>query len=195
MTDANDTPTAVVAAAAARVAEASFDEISYRELSTAVGISERTVYRHFPTRAHLLTRTALALEAQLFAPAAFTDWAGLHDAVAQRFGAFDQHPAEAALLARAASVSPVSGYDSSFFAAAVRALVEETAPGLNPRDRRRTASALCLFASAGFWARCRTAFGAEAEEIYGFYRSSVREVLRAVPEGTWPQIALVGSQG
>ncbi|GAB3842737.1 TetR/AcrR family transcriptional regulator [Nesterenkonia populi] len=198
MSDAADTASAIVAAAAAQLGRIGFDEITYKDLGSAVGVSERTVYRHFPTRAHLLVRVALDLESRLFAPAAFTSWEGLYDAVAARFAAFAQHPAEAVILARSASLSPVgaespAGGAGSFFSAAVGALLEESAPGLNGRDRRRTASALCYFASAQFWARCRAAFGMSAEDAAASFRTAAGQVLAAAPEGTWPQQALAGA--
>lgn len=195
MSDAADTAEAIVSAAAAQLGQTGFDEITYKDLGVVVGVSERTVYRHFPTRAHLLVRVALAVESWLFAPAPFTTWEGLYDAVASRFAAFEQHPAEAVILARSASLSPVSvpspvGQGSSFFAGAVGALIDESAPGLNTRDRRRTASTLCYFASAQFWARSRTAFGMSADAASASFRAAAAQILAAAPQGTWPQQAL-----
>ena len=45
---------AILASAAVLLREQTFDDISYRALADEVGISERTVYRQYPTRAHLL---------------------------------------------------------------------------------------------------------------------------------------------
>ncbi|WP_168198681.1 TetR/AcrR family transcriptional regulator [Nesterenkonia sp. NBAIMH1] len=197
MSDAADTAGALVAAAAAQLGRTEFDEITYKALGAEVGVSERTVYRHFPTRAHLLIRVAQTVESRLFAPSAFTTWEGLYGAVAARFAAFDAHPAEAFILARSASLSPVhtaspAGQSHSFFAGAVGALVDESAPGLNPRDRRRTASALCYFASAQFWVRVRVGFDLDAEAAMRHFRAAAHQVLRAVPEGTWPHPAYDG---
>ena len=58
MAEGVDTPTAILAHAAAALRENPFDDISYRTLGDAVGVSERTVYRHFPTRSHLLEGVA-----------------------------------------------------------------------------------------------------------------------------------------
>ena len=58
MAEGVDTPTAILANAAAALRENPFDDISYRTLGDAVGVSERTVYRHFPTRSHLLEGVA-----------------------------------------------------------------------------------------------------------------------------------------
>ena len=66
MAEVVDTPTAILANAAAALRENPFDDISYRSLGDAVGVSERTVYRHFPTRSHLLEGVAGWIESTEF---------------------------------------------------------------------------------------------------------------------------------
>ena len=66
MAEAVDTPTAILVNAAAALRENPFDDISYRTLGDAVGVSERTVYRHFPTRSHLLEGVAGWIESTEF---------------------------------------------------------------------------------------------------------------------------------
>ena len=190
MNDAADTTGAVLAAAAAMLAETAFDQISYKELGKAVGVSERTVYRHFPTRSHLLVELALWVEGRSFSPLPFITWEGFFQAVGRRFESFDARPAEAFILARAASISPLGMHQGSFFSESVTALLEDSAPQLNLRDRRRTASALCYFASAQYWARCRTGFGMSAEQTMSSFRRISGEILAVAPEGTWPQAVL-----
>lgn len=190
MSEPADTTRAMLSCAAGLLAEASFEDISYKQLGEAVGVSERTVYRHFPTRSHFLSELALWVENQRFRPSAFTTWGGFFEAVALRFFAFDAAPAEAFVLARAASTSPLRASQSSFFAEAVTALVEDSSPALNLRDRRRNVSALCYFASAQYWARCRVGFGMNGLETGEAFRRAVNEILAVAPRGTWPRAAM-----
>lgn len=185
MSDGADTPRAILACAAVLLRESSFDDISYRQLGEVVGVSERTVYRHFPTRPHLLCHVAQWLQDQHFVTPAFTTWEGLDRAVEQRLRAFDAAPGEAFLVARAASVSPVSTLYSSFFSEALAVLVESSAPRLNDRDRGRLTAALTHFSSAQFWARCRTGFDADAAQTMEVFRSAARELCRSLPEEVW----------
>lgn len=186
MTDAAETSDAILAAAAELMDGTGFDDISYRRLGELVGVSERTVYRHFPTRSHLLAELAAWLENQHFPAAAFTTWEQFGQAVGKRFRAFDAAPSYAFVAARAGTISPVGNDYASFFTRAVGALLEDSAPQLNVRDARRTAAALCHFSSAQYWAQCRTVFGMDAEEITLAFRRTAAQVLAGFQPGTLP---------
>lgn len=190
-----DTSQMILRCAADLLAERGFDDISYKHLGEGTGVSERTVYRHFPTRSHLLSQLALWVENEHFSPAPFTTWEGFYSAIAARFSSFDAAPAQAVLLARAASLSPLDNAQSSFFSEAVTALVKTSAPRLNGRDGSRTASALCYFASAQFWVRCRYSFDFDAGAITEAFRNATGEILAAMPAGTWPAEAWRTNQG
>lgn len=186
MTDAAETSEAILAATAELLDGTGFDDISYRRLGELVGVSERTVYRHFPTRSHLLAELASWLENQHFPAAAFTTWEQFDQAVAERFRAFDAAPSYAFVVARAGTISPVVNDYASFFTRAVGALLEDSAPRLNVRDARRTAAALCHFSSAQYWAHCRTVFGMSAEELILAFRRSAAQILAGFHPGTLP---------
>lgn len=193
MKEDTDTAKAILASAADLLGETTFDDIAYRQLGEAIGVSERTVYRHFPTRSHLLAALAGWVENQHFPVAAFTTWEQFEQAVAQRFSAFDALPSYAFLVARAGSISPVDHDHPSFFTRAVNALIEQVHPRLNTRDSRRTAAALFHFSSAQYWAHCHTGFGMHAGEITESFRALSEQVLEALPAdpGTlrtlWPE--------
>ncbi|ALJ21559.1 TetR/AcrR family transcriptional regulator [Microbacterium sp. No. 7] len=165
MQEAFDTPTAIVASAAALLREQPFDDISYRALGDAVGVSERTVYRQYPTRAHLLASLALWIEQTQLPIGAFTTVEQFRAAVRERFRACDASPAFAFVCARAATASPVAGAEPTFLTRGIEVMVDVCAPTLNRRDSRRITAMLSSFASVQMWARLRSGFGMDADEI------------------------------
>ncbi len=177
MAEAGDTPTAILTHAAAALREHPFDDISYRVLGDAVGVSERTVYRHFPTRSHLLEGVAGWIESTVFPLPPFVTIAQFQAAARARFVAFDASPAFAFVCARAASISPTSVPEPTFFTRALVAMLATTHPSVNERDQRRVAASLRYFASAQFWARMRTGFEMSAPEIADVFDRTVAEVL------------------
>lgn len=177
MAEPIDTPTAILAQAAMALREHPFDDISYRSLGDAVGVSERTVYRHFPTRSHLLEGVAGWIESTEFPPPPFVTLAEFREASRARFSAFDSSPAFAFVCARAASISPTGDAEPTFFTRVLVAMLATNHPTVNERDLRRAASALRYFASAQFWARMRTGFEMSAPAIADVFDRTVDEIL------------------
>lgn len=165
MAEPVDTPTAILACAAEALREHTFDDISYRALGDAVGVSERTVYRHFPTRSHFLESLAQWIEASAFPVPAFVTLDEFQAAAHARFAAFDASPAFAFVCARAESISPTGDSAPTFLTRAIEAMIEGIHPTVNERDRRRVAATIRYFASAQFWARMRTGFEMSAPAI------------------------------
>ncbi len=177
MADAADTPTAILASVAAALRESPFDDITYRSLGDAVGVSERTIYRHYPTRSHLLEGVAGWIESTQFPLPPFVTIRQFENAARARFVAFDASPAFAFVCARAASISPTAEPEPTFFTRALVAMLATNHPSLNDRDLRRVAAALRYFASAPFWARMRTGFEMSAPEIADVFERTVAQVL------------------
>lgn len=180
MAEAADTPTAILACAAESLREQTFDDISYRALADAVGVSERTVYRQFPTRSHLLEALAGWISETEFALPDFVTVPEFREAAMARFRAFDASPAFAFVCARAASISPTGEPEPTFFTRAIVAMLQATYPTLNARDLHRTAAALRYFADAQFWARMRTGFDMDAGEISAAFEQTVGQVLAGI---------------
>ncbi len=177
MADGLDTPTAILANVATALRESPFDDISYRAIGDAVGVSERTVYRHFPTRSHLLEAVAAWIEERAFPLAPFVTVAQFQTAARARFLAFDSLPAYAFVFARAASLSPTAQPEPTFFTKAIVATLATDLPSLNQRDLRRKAASVRYFASAQFWARMRTSFELSGAEIADVFDRTVAQFL------------------
>ncbi|MCC2031423.1 TetR family transcriptional regulator [Microbacterium allomyrinae] len=184
MAETVDTPTAILASAAASLREHTFDDISYRALGDAVGVSERTVYRQYPTRPHLLESLAGWIEDTEFRLPDFVTIPQFQSAVADRFRAFDAAPAFAFVCARAASISPTGDAEPTFLTRTIVAMLETAYPRLNDRDLHRAAATLRYFASAQFWARMRTGFDMSARETAEVFDRTVERALAALPAVT-----------
>ena len=177
MAEAADTPTAILANAAATLREHPFDDISYRTLGDAVGVSERTVYRHFPTRSHLLEGVAGWIESTEFPLPPFVTVPQFQQASRARFVAFDSSPAFAFVCARAASISPTGESEPTFFTRALVTMLATNHRSVNERDLRRVAATLRYFASAQFWARMRTGFEMSAPAIADVFDRTIARAL------------------
>ncbi|WP_435749202.1 TetR/AcrR family transcriptional regulator [Microbacterium sp. PMB16] len=177
MAEGTDTPTVILSHAAAALRESPFDDISYRSLGDAVGVSERTVYRHFPTRSHLLEGVAGWIESTVFPLPPFVTIPEFREASRARFAAFDASPAFAFVCARAASISPTGEPEPSYFTRVLVAMLATNYPSVNGRDLRRVAATLRYFASAQFWARMRTGFDMSAPAIGDVFERTASQVL------------------
>lgn len=160
-----DTHSAILASAARLLRQRTFEDISYLELAESVDVSERTVYRRFPTRSHLLEALAAWIEAEHFAISQFHTATEFREAVRARFRAYDAEPAFAFVAARGAMLSPTGEGSVAPITSGIIALLEATAPNLNRRDALRAAAAARYFASPMFWARMRTGFDMSVDEI------------------------------
>ncbi|WP_426324086.1 helix-turn-helix domain-containing protein [Microbacterium sp. E-13] len=177
-----DTSSAILASAALLLRHHTFDDVSYLELAEATGVSERTIYRRFPTRSHLLEALARWIEAEHFPVPEFRTVPEFRDTVRARFRAYDAEPAFAVVAARGGALSPTGDESPAQITEAIVAMIDAVAPGLNRRDARRAAASLRYFASPTFWARMRTGFDMSADETFGVFDLAVRRVLPAAAE-------------
>jgi AcrR family transcriptional regulator len=177
-----DTQSAILASAAGLLRQRTFEDVSYLELADAVGVSERTIYRRFPTRSHLLEALARWIEAEHFPVPDFVTATEFREAVRTRFRAYDAEPAYAFVAARGGALSPTVDDPASPITEAIVAMIDATAPTLNRRDARRAAASLRYFATPMFWARMRTGFDLSAEESFQVFDLALRRVLPASAE-------------
>jgi len=185
MEESVDTQTAILASAAALLHEHTFEDISYLDLAEAAAVSERTIYRRFPTRSHLLEALARWIEAERFPLSPFRTPKEFREAVRDRFRAYGTAPAHAFVAARGAALSPTTEASSARVASVILAMLDEAAPTLNRRDKQRIAAAAQYFASPIFWARMRSSFDMNADETFEAFDRALRQVLATAPEASW----------
>lgn len=174
-----DTPSAILASAARLLRQRTFEDISYADLGEVAEVSERTIYRRFPTRSHLLEALARWIEEEHFPVLVFCTADEFRDAVRARFRAYDAEPAFAFVAARGSALSPTGEEASSPITASILAMIQTTAPTLNRRDAQRAAASLRYFASPHLWARMRTGFEMSADETFDVFDLALRRVLPA----------------
>ena len=139
------------------------------------GPSGRKVVRSPP--ANVIWRRWGWIESTAFPVPPFVTIAQFQAAARARFLAFDSSPAFAFVCARAASISPTSAPEPTFFTRALVAMLATSHPSVNERDQRRVAATLRYFASAQFWARMRTGFEMSAPAIADVFDRTVAEAL------------------
>ena len=185
MEETVDTQTAILRSAVDLLREHTFEDISYLDLAEASAVSERTIYRRFPTRSHLLEALARWIEIERFPLSEFHTPTEFRAAVRERFRAYGTAPGFAFVAARGAALSPTTETPSARLAEAIVAMLEEAAPTLNGRDTKRIAAAALYFASPIFWARMRAGFDMNADETFEAFDRAILQVLATTPEVSW----------
>jgi AcrR family transcriptional regulator len=180
-----DTQTAILGTAVALLREHTFEDITYLDLAEAAAVSERTIYRRFPTRSHLLEALARWIEAERFPLTEFHTPQEFRKAVRERFRAYGTAPGHAFVAARGAALSPTTEAPSAPITSAILAMLDEVAPTLNGRDKQRIVAAARYFASPIFWARMRSGFDMNAEETFEAFDQAMLQVLATAPEVSW----------
>ncbi len=185
MEETVDTQTAILGSAAALLRERTFEDISYLDLAEAAAVSERTIYRRFPTRSHLLEALARWIEAERFPLPEFRTTMEFRAAVHDRFRAYETAAGYAFVAARGAALSPTTDVQSTPITSAILAMLHETAPTLNRRDALRIAAAARYFASPIFWARMRAGFDMSADETFEAFDRAMLQILPTTREASW----------
>jgi AcrR family transcriptional regulator len=185
MEESVDTQAVILRSALDLLREHTFEDISYLDLAEAAAVSERTIYRRFPTRSHLLEALARWIEAEHFPLTDFQTPDQFRSAVRARFRAYSTAPGYAFVAARGAALSPTIEGPSAPITPAILTMLSTSAPTLNRRDTQRIAAAARYFASPIFWARMRAGFDMSADETFEAFDRAMTNVLATTPEASW----------
>jgi AcrR family transcriptional regulator len=144
------------------------EALTYAAVAEAAGIAERTLYRHFPTRAALLAAVFEWTNERIGFRGEYPgDEAELVALVRRAFPGFDAHATviEELLLTPEGRQARLASKPER--QRATTALVRQEAPGMDRSSERRTAAVLQLLSSAATWQSLRDYWdmdGAEAAE-------------------------------
>jgi AcrR family transcriptional regulator len=161
------------------------EEITYKAVAKRAGVTEMTVYRHFPTREDLLRGLWRQLNASMGPgigmPASIDDLLEQHGAL---FAGFDQ-------VAPAIQASITTPQGREMRAAlndkrrrAFRSIVDEVAPDLAPAARTRAAAVLQLLHSAHAWMSLRDQWGLDGREAGAATRWAIDILLQNLRRGS-----------
>lgn len=155
-------------------------EITARAAAAEAGISERTVFRYFPSRTEFLSAAAAALGRTLRTPAPPASLADLDALPRALFTALDEHRE----LVRSAWHSElrqhVIGTDAKERWQAIRKLLDAAAPRAPERQRKLAAATLRYQLSATTWHYFRFVFGFTLPETIEAAEMVVRQQLGAL---------------
>jgi AcrR family transcriptional regulator len=157
-------------------------------IAQRAGVSERTVYRHFPTRETLLDAVATEAGRRLAMPAVPDSLAGLLQYPQALFAAFEAQPA----LTRAALKPEVFARMRDGQAAQrwteLQGLLAHSCPDAPEIERRQAAANIRYLLSATTWRYYRDNFGFDAEETVRCVEAGLRQMLSAWSEKRPPDV-------
>lgn len=161
---AEQTRNEILDALVALLADRPVDEVTTRELAQAAGVSERTVYRHFPDRRTLVeSLTTRFINSGDLVPTYPERFEDLGLAAIEIMRALEAHHAEAQAEALLNADPRRFSTQTSRHSEQLRSLVETDMPDLDAGQQRSLAAILRVLISAQTWLRMRAEFGIDGE--------------------------------
>jgi len=188
---ASRTQKEILDAFTALLADNRVDEITSREIAEAAGVSQPTLYRHFPDREALLYGITARITELMYmpdGPPEATDLDDIGPAVEARFVASEDFPveirAEALLNADPRRYSDETRQVSESFLKAVAADL----PELDDRARIHVAGLLRCLGSSQSWLRMREEFDVPGTESGPLLHWAIDILIREIRDGGLPDI-------
>lgn len=170
------------------------DDITSREIAEAAGVSQPTLYRHFPDREALLHGITARIADRMYTsdgPLTPRDLDGMGPAIEARFVVSEDFPvevrAEALLNADPRRYSDETRDVSELFLEAVTSGL----PELDDGTRVRVAGLLRCLGSSQTWLRMREEFDVPGTESGPLVRWAIETLIEEIRDGSLPDIPLV----
>ena len=162
--------------------EGEIRELTVRAVAQHAGMSERTVFRYFPTRDALLDAVAVYLREHMATPSLTGTLEGLLAAPALLYRAFEESADHTRAALHPDLVGRVRSLQADARWKAVHGLLESIAPRAGEAQRRIAAANICYHLTASSWNYYRTAFGFGLEECIACADTAVRQALEGIGE-------------
>lgn len=159
---------------------ASVSELTVRAVAQQAGMSERTVFRYFPSRDALLDGVTAQLLAEMALPAPPQSMQALLDAPCTLYGAFEARAELTRALLHTDLVSRMRSLQGILRRQAVGALLDAAAPASGEQERRIATANICFHLSASSWHYCRFQFGLSLDDAIHCADTAVRQALAAI---------------
>jgi AcrR family transcriptional regulator len=159
------------------------DDIPMETLAREAGVSRRTLYRYFPSRADLLAAAGEWIRAEaLQLPVDIGD-EGIAESFRSATTRMQQRPQLARALLRTQTGRAVrSGYRDARVKA-IRTAVRREVPGLSRREVERAAAVLGLLCSSSAWITIQDESGLEASSAQAAVVWAIETLLARLREG------------
>jgi AcrR family transcriptional regulator len=163
------------------------DEVTTKELARAAGVSERTVYRHFPDRLALVEALSARLEDKAGgAPGAPQTWDDLRSLAVSLMAMLEANHVEARAEALLNADPRRYSDETREHTARFRDVLAVTAPELDDGQQRAFAAVLRVLLSAQSWLRMREEHAIPGEASGPILVWAIDALLREVRDGHLP---------
>jgi AcrR family transcriptional regulator len=154
------------------------DSITFRAVAERAGVTEMTVYRHYPTRDALMQGLWRQLNARMAPGVGMPD--SIDTLLAQHSALFTGFDRVAPQIVASIVTEPGREMRASLNeqrCKAFRGIAREAAPGLSPAECTRAAAVLQLLHSAHAWMSLREQWGLDGREIGAATRWAIETLL------------------
>lgn len=160
------------------------DEVPMEELAREAGVSRRTLYRYFPTRADLLVAAADWVRAEVLQLPIEIGDEGIARSFRLAAARLEGRPRLARALLRTATGRALRGGYRNARVDSIRRALRREAPGLSPRETERAAAVLSYLCSSSAWITIQDESGLDAEHAQAAVEWAIETLLAGLRDGT-----------
>jgi AcrR family transcriptional regulator len=159
------------------------DEIPMEELAREAGVSRRTLYRYFPSRADLLAAAGEWIRVEMLQLPVDIGEEGIAASFRAAAARLQKHPEVARALLRTQTGRAVRGGYRDERVKAIRRAVRREVPALSRREMERAAAVLGLLCSSSAWITIQDEMGLSASSAQEAVAWAIETLLARLREG------------
>jgi AcrR family transcriptional regulator len=181
-----ETRTRILDAAIAELAVTDLETLTVSGVAARAGVTERTVFRHFPSRDALIAAVWPRMQARVYSPGFPTTADALIETPLRLFPAFDKEEGLVRASAFSTAGREVRQASNPERQAAMRACVRDAFPGIEEPQLTRLAAIVQLIDSAYGWAVMRQHWDLDGTEAGLAASEAVAVLMGRRPPGPAP---------